>query len=87
MLRTVIFEALLMGLIGSALGVLFGLLLEWYAVKVILLEESGFRFPLTVPWRESGFIALLAVTTATLAGLLPALRAVRLRIADAIAYE
>jgi putative ABC transport system permease protein len=86
-LRTVLFEALLMGLIGSALGVLFGLLLEWYAVKVILLEESGFRFPVTPPWREAGVIALLAVTTATLAGLLPALRAVRLRIADAIAYE
>jgi putative ABC transport system permease protein len=86
-LRTVLFEALLMGLIGSALGLLFGLLLEWYAVKVILLEESGFRFPLTPPWREAGIIAALAVTTATLAGLLPALRAVRLGIADAIAYE
>ena len=48
---------------------LFGLLLEWYAVKVILLEESGFRFPLTVPWREAGIIAALAVTTATLAAL------------------
>src|SRR5262249_34393934 len=59
-LRTVLFEALLMGVIGSPLGVLFGLLLEWYAVKVILLEESGFRFPLTPPWREAGLIALLA---------------------------
>src|SRR5207302_10159050 len=86
-LRTVLFEALLMGLIGSALGVLFGLVLEWYAVQVIFLEESGFRFPMTPPWREAGIIAALAITAATLAGLLPALRAVRLRIADAIAYE
>jgi putative ABC transport system permease protein len=86
-LRSVLFEALLMGLVGSVLGVLFGLLLEWYAVKVVLLEESGFRFPVTPPWREAGVIAALAVATATLAGLLPALRAVRLRIADAIAYE
>jgi putative ABC transport system permease protein len=86
-LRTVLFEALLMGLIGGALGVLFGLLLEWYALRIILLEESGFRFPMTAPWREAGVIVALAVTAATVAGLLPALRAVRLRIADAIAYE
>lgn len=86
-LRTVLFEALFMGLIGSVLGVLFGLVLEWYAVRVVLAEESGFRFPVVAPWAEAGLIALLAVTTASLAGLLPALRAVRLRIADAIAYE
>jgi putative ABC transport system permease protein len=86
-LRSVLFEALLMGLIGSALGVLFGLLLEWYALKVIMLEESGFRFPVTPPWREAAIISALAVTTATVAALLPALRAVRMRIADAIAYE
>jgi putative ABC transport system permease protein len=86
-LRTVVYEALLMGLIGSVLGILFGLLLEWYALRVIFLEESGFRFPMIPPWREAGIIAALAVTTATLASLLPALRAVRLRIADAIAYE
>jgi putative ABC transport system permease protein len=86
-LRSVLFEALLMGLIGSVLGVLFGIMLEWYAVKVILLEESGFRFPLTLPWREAALISALALTTATVAGLLPAARAVRLRIADAIAYE
>lgn len=86
-LKTVLFEALLMGIIGSALGVFFGLLLEWYAVRVILLEESGFRFPVVAPWGEAGFIAAVAVTAATLAGLMPALRAIRLRIADAIAYE
>ncbi len=66
---------------------LFGLLLEWYALKVIILEEAGFRYPLTPAWREAGIISALAVATATLAALLPALRAVRLRIADAIAYE
>jgi putative ABC transport system permease protein len=86
-LRSVLFEALMMGLIGSVLGVLFGLVLEWYALKVIMLEESGFRFPVTPPWREAVLISALAVTTSTAAALLPALRAVKLRIADAIAYE
>jgi putative ABC transport system permease protein len=86
-MRSVLFEALLMAVIGSVLGLLFGLLLEWYAVDVILLEESGFHLPVTIPWREAAIISLLAMATATVAGLLPALRAVRLRIADAIAYE
>ena len=70
--RSVLFEALLMGLIGSVLGALFGLLLEWYAVAVILYEESGFQLALTIPWREAAIISVLAMTTATIAGLLPA---------------
>jgi putative ABC transport system permease protein len=86
-LRTVLFEALLMGLIGGVLGVAFGLLLEWYALHVVMAEEAGFRFAMLIPWQEAGLIALASVVTATLAGLLPAVRAVRLRIADAIAYE
>ena len=86
-LCSVLAEALLMGLIGSVLGILFGLVLEWYAVRVLLLEECGYRFPLSLPWWEAGLIALLAVTAATLAGLLPALQALRLRIAEAINYE
>ncbi len=86
-LRTVLFEALLMGLIGGVLGVAFGLLLEWYALNVVMAEEAGFRFAMLIPWQEAGLIALASVVIATLAGLFPAVRAVRLRIADAIAYE
>ncbi len=86
-LRTVLFEALLMGLIGGVLGVVFGLLLEWYALNVVMAEEAGFRFAMLIPWEEAGLIALASVVIATLAGLFPAVRAVRLRIADAIAYE
>jgi putative ABC transport system permease protein len=86
-LRTVLFEALLMGLVGCVLGVLFGFLLEWYAVGVILHEESGFAFPVILPWREAAIISGLALGSAALAGLLPGERAARLHIADAIAYE
>ncbi len=86
-LRTVLFEALLMGLIGGVLGVAFGLVLEWYALNVVMAEEAGFRFAMLIPWREAGLIALGSVILATVAGLFPAVSAVRLRIADAIAYE
>ena len=86
-LKTVLAEATLMGLLGTALGLLMGLPMEWYLLRVVLEEETGFVFDLLVPWKEAIGIAVVSVLTATLAGLVPALHAVRLRIPDAIAYE
>jgi putative ABC transport system permease protein len=85
--RTVLAEAMLMGLIGTALGVLVGLPLEWYVVRLVISEESGFAFPMAFPWSEGLVVGAAAVGLATLAGLLPALQAGRLNVVDAIAYE
>lgn len=86
-LKTVLAEAFLMGVIGTVLGIALGLPMEWYLLRVVLLEESGFYFEMIVPWKETLGIAVVAVGVATLAGLIPAIHAVRLRIVDAIAYE
>lgn len=86
-LRSVLAEAILMGLVGSAIGLLVGIPLEWYAVRVILLEETGYSFAVHVPWQAIGLVITLALGTATLAGLGPAIHAMRLRIPEAIAYE
>jgi putative ABC transport system permease protein len=86
-LSSVLAEALLMGLIGSVLGIIFGLVLEWYTLRILFLEECGYRFPLSLPWWEAGLIALLAIVAATLAGLLPAFQALRLHIAESLHYE
>jgi putative ABC transport system permease protein len=86
-LRSVLAEAVLMGAIGTMIGVLLGLPIQWYVVQIILFEEGGFAFPVVLPWKEAGVIAGIAVIVATLAGLLPAVHAGRLRIAEAIAYE
>jgi putative ABC transport system permease protein len=86
-LRTVLAEALLMAAVGTVIGLLFGIPLEWSALQVISLEEVGFTFPVCIPWTETAVVVGLTLGLATLAGLLPALRAVRMRIADAIAYE
>jgi putative ABC transport system permease protein len=85
--RSVLWEAVLMGAFGTFLGVLVGLPMEWYVLRVVLVEESGFVFDLVVPWRQGLGIAAGAVTVATLAGLLPALHAVRTRIPEAVAHE
>jgi putative ABC transport system permease protein len=87
LLKTVLAEALLMGFIGTALGIALGLPMEWYLLRVVLFEESGFYFEMIVPWKQALGIAAVAIGVATVAGLLPALHAMRLRIVDAIAYE
>jgi putative ABC transport system permease protein len=86
-MSTVLAEAVLIGLVGTVLGIALGLPLEWYAVRVILFEEAGYLFPVRIPWVATGIIAGLAILSATLAGLAPAMQAVRLRITEAIAYE
>jgi ABC-type lipoprotein release transport system permease subunit len=86
-LHSVLAEAVLMGLVGTMIGVVVGLPLEWYVVRVLLFEEAGFLFPVCIPWAGALVIAALAVSCATLAGLWPAFQAMRMRIADAIAYE
>jgi putative ABC transport system permease protein len=85
--RTVLWEALLMGFFGTILGILIGLPMEWYILRVVVFEESGFLFDLLVPWRQGISIAGGAMFIATIAGLIPAMHAVRTRITDAIAYE
>ena len=86
-IRSVIAEALLMGIFGTVLGILIGVPMEWYILRVILVEESGFVFDLLIPWKAGLGIAVGAIVVAGLAGLLPAWHAVRVSIPEAIAYE
>ncbi len=86
-IRSVVAEASLMGLIGTVIGLLVGVPLQWYALRVVILEETGYSFPVYVPWAAAAWIAVASLLTARLAGLGPALYAVRQRIPDAIALE
>jgi putative ABC transport system permease protein len=85
--HSVLAEAALMGVIGTAIGLAVGIPMEWFVLRVAILEESGYLFPMHIPWTESLVIATSALILATLAGLGPALYAVRQRIPEAIAYE
>jgi putative ABC transport system permease protein len=86
-LGTVLAEGLLMGVIGVALGLLIGIPLEWYVLKVVLFEESGFVFPVIFPWNAAAMIAAVVVLGGAVAGIVPAWSAARLSIPDAIAFE
>jgi putative ABC transport system permease protein len=86
-LRSVLAEATLMGAVGAAIGFGVGVALEWYVLNVMLPDDAGWVFPLSVPWRAAGLVIGASVALATLAGLWPAIQATRLRIPEAIAYE
>ncbi|HSQ58774.1 MAG TPA: FtsX-like permease family protein, partial [Gemmata sp.] len=86
-LRSVLAEAMLLGVIGTTLGILIGLPMEWYVLKVVLVDESGFMLDVLFPWKQALGIAAACILTATLAGLLPAWRAIQTRIPDALQYE
>lgn len=86
-IMTVLYEAILMGAFGTFLGFLIGIPLEWYVLKVVLREASGFDLDLLMPWGQAFAIAAGSLLVATVAGLLPAMRAVKTRIPDALAQE
>jgi putative ABC transport system permease protein len=86
-MRTVLAEAVLMGAVGAVVGLAIGLVLEWYVIHVMIFDESGFYFPMRIPWTEAGAVSLGCVISAALAGLWPAWMATTDRITDAIAYE
>ena len=50
-------EALLLGVFGTVLGILIGLPMEWYVLRVVLVEESGFMFDVLFPWKQALGIA------------------------------
>jgi putative ABC transport system permease protein len=86
-IHSVLAEACLMGVLGTGIGILVGIPLQWYVLRVVILEECGFLFPVYIPWAAGLVISIVALASATAAGLGPALYAVRQRIPEAIAYE
>ncbi|HMF20417.1 MAG TPA: FtsX-like permease family protein [Gemmataceae bacterium] len=80
-------EAFLMGVIGTLIGFLVGIPMEWYVLKVLILQESGFLFAVHIPWAESLIIVAAGLLIPLIAGQGPAMHSVRQRIPEAIAYE
>lgn len=79
-------EASAIGLLGGLVGVLFGALIS----RVIMLgmtAMSGYRLEYSLPPERILLGILAAFLIANLAALLPARRATRIRILDAIHYE
>lgn len=76
LLRLVLAEALLLGLVGVALGLGAGTLLAVNA-KQLLLVMVGYDPPFTIPWDMIGIGVLAVLSISLLAGLWPAVSVAR----------
>jgi len=84
---SVLAEALLMAILGTATGLVVGIPLEWYTVRILLFVETGTLLAMQFPWMTAATILVLMLICAALASLGPALRTGRMRIAEAIGQE
>jgi len=82
-LRLVMGEALVVGLLGSALGLGLGLHLAWN-VTSLTVRMWGYLVPLHVPWMLVGVSVVLTVGLCILAAVVPARHAARTNIIAAL---
>ncbi len=77
-------EAVLISLLGTVVGLMLGLLVSWALISS--LGSQGLT-TFAVPVSSLALITIAAALLGTAASILPARRAARLAILDAIAYE
>lgn len=84
---SIVLQAGLLGLVGSVAGVVGGVLVQWLVLARLLPADTGWAYPLRVPWEMPVACVVLGVLTSAAAGLLPALRAARAPLRESIGYE
>jgi putative ABC transport system permease protein len=77
-------EAALIGMIGALLGVVLGLFLGWVFQRALSNQGVG---ELVVPWARLVVYVFVGAATGLIAGTIPARRAARVNMLDAIAAE
>lgn len=85
--RAFVAESVLIGLLGSLVGLAAGACLAMVLTWVINLAFFGWTVQLRYPWGLMAWIPVWIVAAAALAGLLPAARAARIQPADALRSE
>jgi putative ABC transport system permease protein len=86
LVRMILAEAALMGLIGGLLGVVFGVILS-RIFMLAMTAMSGYNLTYILPVERVVVAIIIALIISQLAALFPAMRAARIRILDAIHYE
>jgi lipoprotein-releasing system permease protein len=99
-MRIFIIQGAMVGLIGTAIGVIGGVLLALNISAVVSAVENAFGFsilskeiyfiselPSDLHWNDVGFIAMIAFAMALVATLYPSWRASKVNPAEALRYE
>ncbi|MEW5854320.1 MAG: ABC transporter permease [Myxococcota bacterium] len=82
-----VLEAMMLGLGGAIMATVGGLAFGYIFVMVINVQSTGWSLPFAVPWRTVGEAFAISVLAAGFASLVPARRAGRLDIKEALAEE
>lgn len=85
-MRMILSEAALMGLIGGLMGLVFGVLLSRLFLTA-MTSMSGYRITYVLPPDRMVMALVIALLTSQAAALFPTLRAARVRILEAVHYE
>ena len=80
-------QAVGMGSVSSILGIGFGLLVGLILVFVVNLQSFGWSLRFLVPWEFLASSAIWVLGACLLAGIAPALRAMRVEIKEALEAE
>ncbi len=83
----VLWEAGIIGLLGSFLGIIAGLALAWILSFVINVSFFGWTISWATPWRFLLSLPVAVIAAALVAGYWPARQAARLDIADGVKME
>ncbi len=85
-IRMILAEAGLMGVIGGVLGVVFGVVLS-RIFMLAMTAMSGYSLSYVLPVERIFIAVLIALLISQVAAFFPAVRAARIRILEAIHYE
>ncbi len=85
--RSIVIEAAVLGVVGAVLGLIGGAIVEWVLLRRILPADTGWAYPFHFPWATAAVVGVLAIVTSALAGWFPARAAARVPIADALGHE
>jgi putative ABC transport system permease protein len=80
----IVVEAVIVSLLGAVLGIAIGILFGW-AMQQALADLGVEVF--AVPWGLLAGFAVVAAALGLIASIAPAVRASRIQVLDAIAYE
>jgi putative ABC transport system permease protein len=85
--HSLVTEAAFLGFSSALCGVVVGVPQGWIFLKVVGRAASGWNLSYGFPLESTLRVALVIVMVSALAGLLPGIRAARLDVRDALAYE
>jgi putative ABC transport system permease protein len=83
----VVLESMKVALTGGVLGISLGLAAAKWPLSLFVFAISGYRIPLEIPWASLGLALGAAVLVGIVGSVLPARRAARLNVIEAIGYE